>query len=208
LDVQALEASLTEVLRRHEAWRTTFVTVEGQPVQRVQATPSLKLPVVDLRDLPREEREAEALRLATEDPRQPFDLAQGPLSRGMLVRLDEGEHRLFLTLHHIIFDGVSTYHVFLPELTGLYEAYSSGLPSPFPEPALQYGDYACWQRQAVVPADQLAYWREQLRDAPDLELPSDRPRPPVQTFRGAMQPLALSRGLSDALRSLSRRLDA
>lgn len=208
LDVPALEASLTEVLRRHEAWRTTFVMVDGQPMQKVQPNPSLKLPVVDLRHLPREEREAEALRLASEDARRPFDLAQGPLLRAMLVRLNESEHRLFLTLHHIIFDGVSTYHVFLPELTGLYEAYRSGLPSPLPEPALQYGDYACWQRQAVVPAHQMAYWREQLRDAPDLELPSDRPRPPVQTLRGAMQPLALSRDLSEGLRALSRRLGA
>jgi len=96
LDVEALEASLTEVVRRHEAWRTTFALMDGQPVQRVQAAPSFELPVVDLRGLPRGEREAEALRLATEDARQPFDLAQGPLLRAKLIRLDENEHRLFL----------------------------------------------------------------------------------------------------------------
>src|SRR6185295_3519702 len=180
-DVAALERSLREILRRHEAWRTTFPSVDGAPVQVVRPETEMALPLVDLRDVPAHRREDEALRLASEDARRPFDLAQGPLLRALLVRLADNEHRLYLTLHHIIFDGVSTYTVFLPELTRLYEAYSAGLSSPLAEPSLQYGDYACWQRQAEVPAQQMSYWRQQLRDVPDLELPGDRPRPPVQT---------------------------
>ena len=207
LDVAALERALHEILRRHEAWRTTFPAEGGEPVQAVQTAPAVALPVVDLRGLPAERIEPEALRLATEDARRPFDLAQGPLLRALLVRLADDEHRLFLTLHHIIFDGVSTYRVFLPELTALYEAFAAGRAAALPEPALQFGDYATWQRQqpAAAASGQLAYWRERLRDLPDLELPTDRMRPPVQAFRGAMQPLALPMDLSAALRALSRR---
>jgi amino acid adenylation domain-containing protein len=207
LDVLALERSLNEIVRRHEAWRTSFVTVGARQFQAVHEAATLTLPVVDLRTLPPDEREAEALRLATEDARRPFDLAHGPLLRAKLVRLGDEEHRLFMTLHHIIFDGVSTYGVFLPELTALYEAYSAGRPSPLPELQIQYGDYAFGQRQKGKEglSDAIAYWRDRLLGAPDLELPTDRPRPPVQSFRGGMQPLRLEKGLSAALRALARR---
>src|SRR2546421_5994071 len=121
LDLVALERSLNEIIRRHESWRTSFPVVDGQPVQVIHSSLTIPLPLIDLRRLPRDERDAGALRLATEDVKRPFDLVQGPLVRALLMRLDEEEHRLYLTLHHIIFDGASVYQVFLPELYALYE---------------------------------------------------------------------------------------
>src|SRR3989454_1088856 len=209
LDVSALERGFNEIIRRHEAWRTTFTTVDGRMVQVVNPPPMITLPVADLRRLSEAEREAEALRLATEDARQPFDLGRGPLLRARLVRLGDDEHRLFLALHHIIFDGVAISRLFLPELAALYEAFSTGKPSPLPEMTIQYADYAHWQRewlQGERLSKLTAYWKKQLAgDLPVLELPTDRPRPAVQSFRGAMEPLALSKSLTDALKALSQR---
>jgi len=208
LNVTALERSLNEVIRRHEAWRTTFPTVNGEPVQIIHPPPSLSLPVVHLEGLPEAEREAEALRLATDDARLPFDLAQGPLLRTRLITLNDTTHRLYLALHHIIFDGVSIYDVFLPELAALYEAFSADTPSPLPEFTIQYADYAYWQRQRLQQTfltEHMAYWREVLHDLPMLQLPTDHPQPTVQTFRGALQRLALPKTLTDALKELSRR---
>jgi aspartate racemase len=209
LDVTALEQSLTEILKRHEAWRTSFPVVDGQPVQVINPAPQFTLPPVDLRQLPEAEREAEALRLATEDAQQPFDLVHGPLLRATLVRLNDTDHRLFVTLHHIIFDGVTIYQVFLPELRTLYDAFSAGQPSPLADLPIQYADFAVWQRewlQGNVLADQLAYWKQQLVGAPAiLELPTDRPRPSLPTYRGSIQSFGLSKPLSDALRALTSR---
>jgi len=209
LDVAALEQSYNEILRRHEAWRTSFPVVDGQPVQMIHPAPTVTLPVVDLQHLPEAEREAEAHRLAAEEVQRPFDLANGPLQRATLMRLSDVDHRLFLTLHHIIFDGYALYQVFLPELRTLYEAFSTGQPSPLPELPIQYADFAVWQRdwlQGEMFADQLAYWKKQLAGAPAiLELPTDHPRPPVPTYRGSMHPFALSKGLTDALKDLSHR---
>ncbi len=209
LDTGALSRSLNEIVRRHEAWRTTFATVDGQPAQIVQPAWQLELPVVDLRGLPETEREAESVRLATEDARRPFDLIRGPLLRATLVRLGDEEHRLFLSLHHIVFDGVSINNVFVPELLALYEAFSTGNSSPLPELAIQYADFADWQRQrlsADTLSARMAYWRQQLGGAPEtLELPTDRSRSSTQTFRGAQRTFALSTGLTESLRALSRR---
>src|SRR3989440_4478487 len=209
LDVAALEQSFNEILRRHEACRTSYPLVDGQPVQVINPAPQFTLPPVDLRHLPEGERETEALRLATEDAQQPFDLVHGPLLRATLMRLDDTDHRLFVTLHHIIFDGVTIYQVFLPELRELYEAFSAGQPSPLPDLSIQYADFAVWQRewlQGKVLADQLAYWKKQLEGAPAiLELPTDRPRPSLPTYRGQVQSFALSKSLTNALRSLSSR---
>ena len=129
----ALERSFNEILRRHEAWRTSFTLVDGQPVQDVKENLSVSLPVIDLRSLPPEQRDAAAIALATADARVPLDLAQVPLFRVRLIRLDEEEHRLYLTLSHIIFDGVAIYRVLLPELATLYKAYGAGETSPLPE---------------------------------------------------------------------------
>ena len=209
LDLAALKQSLNEIIRRHEAWRTNFAIQDGQLVQVINPVLDLELPLVDLRGLDESEREAEALRLATQDARRPFDLNQGPLLRAMLARLTDTEHRLYLTLHQIIFDGVSLYSVFLPELATLYEAFVNGQPSPLPEPPIQYADFAHWQRQQAqdeAVSDELAYWRKQLAGAPTaLELPTDRPRPAIQTFRGEQLSFRFPQRLSEALKALSRR---
>ena len=208
LNVSAFELSFNEFIKRHEAWRTSFPTVDGQPIQMIHSPLWLPLPVADLRGLPEAEREAEAIRLATEDAQKPFDLANGPLLRAMLMHLSDVDHRLFLTLHHIIFDGVAVYQVLLPELYALYEAFSSGKESSLPPLPIQYADYAIWQRERLERegfANQLAYWRKQLAEAPmTLELPTDRPHPAIPTYRGAMHPFALSRHVTDALKTLSR----
>src|SRR5215469_1902236 len=161
----ALCASLHEIIRRHEILRTCFPSIDGLPVQVVQPRYDIEIPFTSLCRLPAVEREGEALRLATEDALKPFDLEKGPLLRARLVTLEEEEHRLFLTLHHIIFDGVSIYCVLLPELTALYDAFVSGRPSPLAEPLLQYADFARWQRQSIAEqavSDHMAYWKKQL----------------------------------------------
>ncbi|HEV2656734.1 MAG TPA: condensation domain-containing protein, partial [Ktedonobacteraceae bacterium] len=207
LDIAVFERSFNEIIRRHEAWRTSFPLVDGQPVQMVHPPVPVTLPVVDLRSLPASEREAEALRLATEDARILFDMAQGPLLRAKLIRLDEQEHRLFLTLHHIIFDGVAIYQVFLPELRAIYEAFLADRPSPLPPASIKYTDYAWWQRawlEKEVFADQMAYWHQQLAGVTAaLELPTDRPRPAVETYHGSMFPFSLSKELTNALQMLA-----
>lgn len=209
LDVPALQASLNEIIRRHEAWRTSFPQVNGLPVQKIHPAQPLPLAVSDLRALPAEQREAEALHLATEDARILFDLANGPLLRARLIHLEDEVHRLYLTLHHIIFDGVAIYQVFLPELRTFYEDALAARPHTLPEAPVRYSDYAHWQRERMrgdLLNDQLLYWKEQLAAIPAvLELPTDRPRPPIQTYRGSMQPFALSKRLTDALKALSRR---
>ncbi len=208
LNVVALEQSLNEIIRRHEAWRTSFPIVNGQPVQMISPPSPLALPLVDLSHLPEPEREAETVRLATAEAVLSFDLARGPLLRATLIKFNEEEHRLFLALHHIIFDG-TIYSVFLPELRTLYEAFAIGQPSPLPELPVQYADFAAWQRgrlQGDVIAEQLAYWKKQLAEVPIiLELPADRPRPTVQTYAGARHPFVLSRHLTNALKALSGR---
>ena len=210
LDVAALERVLTEIIRRHEAWRTVFPEVNGQPVQVVQPAPkAFVLPQFDLRKLGDAEREAKALELAAQDAQRPFDLAKGPLLRAKLVRLADEQYRLYLTLHQIILDGVTAYNVLLPELVALYEAFSHGQPSPLPELSFQHVDYACWQRQWFTEnklAEQLGYWRRRLDgELPVLELPTDRPRPATQSFRGAMYPLQLPKALVERVRNFSQR---
>ncbi len=209
LDIPTFERSFNEVLRRHEAWRTSFPLVDGQPVQIVYPFMPLQLPVVDLRALSVENREAEAVRLASQEILQPFDLANGPLLRTLLVQLSDTEHRLFLTLHHIIFDGYSLYQIFLPELRTIYDTFLRGEPSPLPELPIQYPDFALWQRewaQGDTITDQLTYWRKQLAHAPaQLALPTDRSRPAVPISRGSMHPFALSQSLTNSLKNLSKR---
>lgn len=208
LNVAVFERSFAEILRRHAAWRASFPLVDGLPVQCIHPPAPLPLPVTDLRHFPEDEREAEALRLATEDARILFDLEHGPLLRARLVQLNETEHRLFLTIHHIIFDGVAIYQILLPELHAVYMAFLAGQPSPLPALSLQYTDYTYWQHEQAEGEAfnaHLAYWKEQLADAPALlELPTDRPRPPVSTYRGSMRPFALSKDLTEALKTLSR----
>jgi amino acid adenylation domain-containing protein len=213
LDVPALERSLTEVARRHEAWRTTYDEVGGEVVQIVQPPPQqFSLPVTDLSALPEEEREREAFRLATEETQRPLDLARGLPVRAKLVRMEEGVHRLFVVMHHLVHDGVSVYSVFLPELAALYEAFAAGKPSPLPELDVQYADYARRQRRELreqAPSASLDYWRRQLAGAPRaLELATDHPRPSVQRFLGRQETFTLTQSLTDALRRFSQREQA
>ncbi len=209
LDIPALEQSFNEILRRHEAWRTCFTVVDGKPLQDVRPELSISLPVVDLRHLPEERRDSAAVSIATEEARKPLDLTQVPLFRARLIRLGDRQYRLYLVLSHIIFDGVAIYRIFLPELAALYQARVAGRPSPLPELDIQYPDYSCWQRKSPPPdslAEHISYWRRQLgHDLPVLNLPSDYPRPPVQTFRGSMYPFTLSPSLTDAVKFLSRK---
>ncbi|HEY6769290.1 MAG TPA: amino acid adenylation domain-containing protein [Candidatus Sulfotelmatobacter sp.] len=208
LDIEVLHRCLAEVLRRHEAWRTTFEVINGEPVQIVNPVPGLDLPVLDLRHLPEDQKNAAALDAATEDARLPFDLKHCPLLRVKIVRLADEEYRVYITLHHLIFDGLSIYQVFLPELSQLYTAFSSGEPSPLPEPPVQYSDFAAWQRAQPAGgflAQHLDYWRKKLAgELPVLDLPTDYSRPAVQTFQGAIQTLHLPLELSQQLKALSK----
>jgi amino acid adenylation domain-containing protein len=210
LNLAALEQSFNEILRRHEVLRTTFTVVEGQPVQVIAPTLPLTLPVVDLQKLPEAERKGEVLRRATEEGQQSFNLSKAPLLRCTLLRLDETEYVLLFTMHHIISDAWSK-GVLLRELAILYEAFSIGKPSPLPELPIQYADFAVWQQQWLqgeVLETQLTYWRQQLEGSPPLlELPTDRTRPPVQTFRGATQSFILPKALTEALKELSKQED-
>ncbi len=206
LDVVALEQSLNEIVRRHEALRTTFVTVNEQLAQVIAPNLTLALRVVDRKAMRSMERQTEALRLAREEVQQPFDLAQGPLLRVTLVQLAQKEQVLLLTMHQIISDRWST-QVLLQELATLYTAFSSGKPSPLAELPIQYADFAVWQRQWLqgeVLSTQLHYWKQQLGGRlPVLQLPTDHLRPPIQTYRGARQSLVLSRTLTEAIKALS-----
>ncbi len=207
LNVAALQRSLTEMVRRHESLRTTFSTVEGRATQVIGRPFSVHLPAVDLQSYPPVEREREALRLAEEEVRRPFDLERGPLLRAKLLRLGSDDHILVLSTHHIVADGWSM-GIFIREMAALYDAFTKGRPSPLPALPIQYVDFAAWQREWLEGEEmerQLSYWRRQLGDSPPvLELPTDRPRQPVQTFRGARRSFRLPSGLAKGLDHLGR----
>jgi len=210
LDVAALQRSFNEMIRRHEAWRTTFDMVGAQPVQVIHPA-SAEIPprIVDLSGLPETNREATALQLATEEATPAFDLTRVPLLRATLVTLADQDHRLFLTMHQMIVDGISVYDIIPSELATLYEAFSNGRPSSLPDLPVQFADFALWQRhwlQGEVLANQLSYWRKQLAgDFSVLQWPGDRPRPPFQTYRGSIKAFTLPMQLTKALRELSQR---
>jgi amino acid adenylation domain-containing protein len=207
LDREALERALHALLERHESLRTVFRLQGSEPVQVIQAPESVTLEVLDLSNLPEKEREKEAARLNLAHAGTAFDLAEGPLLATQLIRLAADDHVLFLTMHHIITDAWST-ALLINELVMLYEAFRKNEPSPLLELPIQYADFALWQR-AQLSGDalekQLAYWRQQLAGAPAmLELPLDRPRPAVQTFRGAFRLFSISSEINAALNGLAR----
>ncbi|HEX2223014.1 MAG TPA: condensation domain-containing protein, partial [Thermoanaerobaculia bacterium] len=211
LETAALEATLDEVVRRHEVLRTTFADDGREPVQVIHPPRPAGLRVADLSGLPGSDREAVALRLALDDLRQPFDLDRGPLLRATLLRLGEQEHLLLFSMHHIVSDGWSM-GVLVREVGSLYRACVLGQGAPLPELPVQYADYAVWQRnwlRGEVLAGQVAYWRERLAGAPPLlPLPTDRPRPAVQRFRGQRVSAWLPRELKAALRVSGQRQGA
>ena len=201
LDRAALAASLREIVRRHETLRTTFATVEGRAVPVIAPWAAGDLPLIDLAELSRAARAGEEARLVREEARRPFDLRRGPLLRARLLRLGEAAHSVLFNLHHIVSDGWST-GVLLRELGALYSAFVDGRPSPLPELPIQYFDFAVWQQRwlsAEILAGELAYWREALRGLQPLDLPTDRPRPPVVTSRGSVRSFALPAELSAEL---------
>ena len=202
LDVNALAASFTEIVRRHEVLRTVFASHDGRPVQVIREPAPFDLHVVDV------ESEPTARRLAATEASRPFDLAQGPLLRASLLRLAPDDHLLIANMHHIVSDGWSM-GIFVAEIAALYGAYVAGRPSPLPDLQVQYADFAEWQRSWLsgeVLERQMRYWRERLAGAPALlELPTDRPRPPVQTFNGLRRSFVLPPELSEALMALTRR---
>ncbi|MGC4098053.1 MAG: amino acid adenylation domain-containing protein [Nitrospira sp.] len=211
LNREATAQSLDEIVRRHEVLRTTFDEVGGELVQVIADDRPIDLPVVDYSMEPPSWREASAVAAARADAHRPFDLRTGPLMRVRLLKLGPQDHMLVLTLHHIVCDGWSS-QILAREFVALYEAFDAGLPSPLPPLPIQYADYAVWQRewlQGPVIEERLAYWKEKLKGRlPVLDLPTDRPRPAVQSDRGARFPFSLSRTLTDRLSALSRRQGA
>ena len=207
LDIVALEKSLSELVRRHEILRTTFPMVDGEAIQQIADPTHLTLPIQDLQGLSTEEQTAQIEQLVKSLAAESFDLASEPPLQFTLLKLSDHEQVLLLKMHHIIYDGWSM-NIFFSELSFLYRAFSQGLPSPLPELPLQYADFALWQRQWLtgdVLERQLNYWQNQLADAPPVvELPTDYPRPPVQTFQGAVECLRLNQELTQRLKQLSQ----
>ncbi|HTK08293.1 MAG TPA: amino acid adenylation domain-containing protein [Ktedonobacteraceae bacterium] len=205
--VQALRRSVDSLIARHESLRTTFADQgTGEPAQIIQPAASVHLPVIDLQGLPQERRIEQARHLIRQEAQRACDLIRGPLLRISLVRLEPEEHVLLLTLHHIITDGWSN-SVFVRELTSLYRAYCAGEPSPLASLSIQYADYALWQRQWLqgqVLEIQLDYWHQQLAGNEPLALPTDHPRPAVQSYQGATQEWQIPPELTERLRTLSQ----
>lgn len=211
LNVDAMEQSLNEIVQRHEALRTTFEMVEGQAVQIIHPTITVALQVINLRLIPERVRQAKVDQLIIQIAQKPFDLASGPLLRTILLQTGVQEYVLLFVIHHIAMDGWSKGVVY-QELAILYEAFCTGKTSSLPELPIQYADFATWQRhwlQGDVLQAHLAYWKKQLgSNLLTLQLPTDRPRPAVQTFRGASQYLTLPPDLTTNLKALSQQQEA
>ncbi|AZO40905.1 amino acid adenylation domain-containing protein [Mesorhizobium sp. M7D.F.Ca.US.005.01.1.1] len=211
LDKRALALALDEIRRRHDILRTTFHLRDGDPVQVVSGFRETRLEIIDLTGHAADARTTEAMRIATQESVAPFDLAQGPLFRASLVRLAEQDHALLLTMHHIICDGWSI-GVLHAELKQLYQAFHDNRASPLAELPLQFGDFAAWQQRGIETVEierQTAYWVRQLKDLPPTcTLPTDRPRPAVQSHRGGTVQVEIDRQTTDRLKILGRSQDA
>jgi len=211
LDVAVLERALDEVVRRHEALRTTFEDVGGEPRQRIHPWVKIPLVVEDLTSVAEVSRGERARELAREEATRSFDLLRGPLLRTRLLKLAPEEHELVFTMHHIVSDGWSV-GVLIREISALYAAFLDGKPSPLPPLVIQYADYAVWQRESLSSEQldaQLRYWKAHLEGIPRvLELPTDRPHPPTQTFHGATLHRALSTEVKRAIQEVSRKAGA
>src|SRR5712671_2528676 len=201
LDVAALTSAIRTVVRRHESLRTVFEMVEGETRQIVLSDLDIQVPVVAVTHLPLGDRRAEALRIASEEGKKPFDLTQGPLFRALLVRMHRDQHLLVLAMHHIITDGWSI-SILFRELARCYEAFVNREEVHLPELPVQYVEYAQWQRENItgeVLEKQVAYWKNKLKGAQTvIDLPVDHPRPPIHSWRGATEELIFdSQVLSD-----------
>ncbi len=206
LNHDALARAFDEMARRHESLRTTFRAVDGRPIQVIAPELKIDLPIDDLTHLPGGEREAEALRRLKNEARRPFDLAQGPLVRVALAKLGDAEHVAIVNMHHIISDGWSV-GVLVRDVAALYDAYSHDEPSRLPALTIQYADYAAWQRgwlQGEALQKQLDFWTEQLAGLPNLEIPTDRPRPAIRAGRGSEAVAILNPELVGQIKTLGR----
>jgi amino acid adenylation domain-containing protein len=206
LDLESFRRAFNEIVRRHEAWHSTFDVIGGDPVQVVQPAPTFALPVLDLSHLTLEQATRRAVGVVAEMSRVPYDLRCGPLLRPRLVRFPGDHHTLYLAMHHLVFDGVSVYRVVLPELVALYDAFCAGRPSPLADP-VQYADYARWEQGWIKEpsaARRLAHWQRRLTSLPALSLPLDHARLPTPRFRGGIVPLALPRETVQRLREIGQ----
>ena len=205
LDVDALQRAFQEVTRRHESLRTRFVSIQGEPRQVIDQEARLEIALTDFTSLSQAEAAEQLKDLEWQESRTPFDLERGPLFRLKLVRLAPEDHVLLVTMHHIVSDGWS-FKVLLHELKTLYEAFAAGKVSPLRDPSLQYSDFAVWQREWLSSArleEQVSYWSTQLAGAPTrLEMPTDHPRPVVQSTRGVRHPVELDKKLEEKLRKV------
>jgi amino acid adenylation domain-containing protein len=210
LDASSLKKTFQEMVNRHESLRTTFSGEEDEPRQVIWETLELDAPTIDLRSLPKMEREPEARKLAEQEALLPFDLVSGPLLRVKLLQLDEQDHVLLVTVHHIVFDGWSA-AILMREVSALYRAFSTEQPSGLPALALQYVDYTAWQREWLKGEAlnrQIEYWRRQLAGVSPLELPTDRPRPAVFSYRGGAETFTIPASIVDKLKDLGRQQGA
>lgn len=211
LSVEALELALNEIIRRHEVLRTTFASVEGQPVQVIMPQLTIQIPIQDLDPVEPTERENRALELILEQVQQPFNLATGPLLRPLLLRLAADEHIVLLTMHHIVSDGWAT-GLLIQEIAALYRAFLTRQKSPLRDLTIQYADYAVWQRQWLQGQEltrQLDYWKKQLVDSRTvLELATDNVRPAVQSYNGAFVTFTLDKSLMKSLQDLGHQEEA
>ncbi|MBW4632891.1 MAG: amino acid adenylation domain-containing protein [Iphinoe sp. HA4291-MV1] len=207
LNLRALQQTLNAIVTRHEALRTTFVSVDGSPVQMIAERRLVELSVIDLSEWSNTNSEAEVQQILKKEIQRPFNLSSDLMLRATLLRLGEEEYVLLLVMHHISSDGWSL-GILYRELAGFYEAFSTGSPLPFPELPIQYADFAAWQREWLsgeVLQTQLDYWKQHLAGAPPLlELPTDRPRPAVQTFQGSTQYFQLNQEVTQKLKTLSQ----
>jgi Condensation domain len=210
VNVAALQQALTEIVRRHEAWRTTFQRSGEYPIQVIaHARDQVPLAAVDLRTSSKPDREREAALVAAIAAKMPFDLANGPLFRATLIQLGDEEHRLHLTFHQLIVDGVSVFRILPLELLSLYEALAAGRPSPLPELPVQFGDFVCWQRKTVtheVLNRQLRYWRNHLSGCgAALNWPRGVNRSASRAFRGAIYPKLIAKELAEKFHGSSQK---
>ncbi|RCX18353.1 amino acid adenylation domain-containing protein [Anaerobacterium chartisolvens] len=207
LNVEALEKAFNEIIRRHESLRTIFITVEGRATQIIKPELTVSLPLTDLQSMTEEEREAEIQRIAKGEAHRSFDLAVGPLVRCQLLKTAEEEHVLVMSMHHIVSDAWSM-GVFIQEMASIAKAFDENQPSPLPELKIQYADFASWQRkwlQGETTETQLGYWKKQLEGASGiLNLPTDKPRPKVQSYEGSIQTFILPTELVDELKDFCR----
>ncbi|NEQ78178.1 MAG: SDR family NAD(P)-dependent oxidoreductase [Okeania sp. SIO2C9] len=207
LNIAALEQSLNEIVKRHENLRTNFPSVDGKPIQVICPVTKINISTIELQSLPETKKSAQLKQLATTEAEKPFDLEKDQVLRVTLVRLSPETHILMLTMHHIIYDGWSI-GILASELCKLYEAYTQGKPSPLSELPIQYADYAHWQRQKLtgeVLEKHLSYWRQKLAGvSPVSSLPTDRPRPEVQSFQGGAEKFQLNQNLTQKLTQLSQ----